>query len=179
VHVANNPVQQTFSNATTYSGMVVGDSTIFFLDIPLYYPNPLAGNATFAPYSPQPFYQAGEFFKFIVPSRDLERKHKNKVDSVVISWTRTSPWLPWMKLGSKAGYLFYSSQGARVDAYADWPKVARDQINSRVPIYRTAPTCVLNAASVSSWTYFKTYFSQYLAGAQFPIPDTQQVYPCK
>jgi hypothetical protein len=135
------------------------------------------GNASYAPYSPQPFYQAGEFFKFIVPTKDLGKK--NKVSSLVISWTRTSPWLPWMKLGNKAGYLFYSSQGARVDKFKDLPELIQSQVEERVPIYRHAPPCMLAASSVSSWTYFRQYFAEYLSGAQFPIPATQERYNCQ
>ena len=83
-----------------------------------------------------------------------------------------------MKLGSKAGYLFYSSQGARVDSYYELPELIQEQIRTRVPLYRHAPSCMLAAPSVSSWTYFKQYFAEYLAGATFPIPATTEKSPC-
>jgi hypothetical protein len=37
--------------------MVAGGSTIVTLDIPLFYPNPLANDPTFKDYSPQTMYQ--------------------------------------------------------------------------------------------------------------------------
>ena len=40
-------------------------------DVTLYYPNPLASNETFAPYSPQKWYEGGEFFKFMAERADV------------------------------------------------------------------------------------------------------------
>lgn len=178
VHVANDPVQQNYPNTSTFQGQVNDDSTIFPLDIPLFYPNPLYGNASYVPYSPQRWYQAGEFFKFIVPTKDLKKKHKDTIDDVLVSWTRTGPWLPWMKQGEAHGYLLYSSQGAKIPSLDQLPWVMQEEIENRVQVYQSAPTCVLNASSVSSWTYFKKYFDAYIAGAEFPIPSSSNTSPC-
>ena len=66
MHVANSPVQggagaSTDSMPATLlaGGTILAQSS----DINLYYPNPLASNRTFAPYSPQTWYEGGEFFK--------------------------------------------------------------------------------------------------------------------
>ena len=49
-----------FMSATLLAGgTILAQSS----DINLYYPNPLASNRTFAPYSPQTWYEGGEFFK--------------------------------------------------------------------------------------------------------------------
>ncbi|OKH42164.1 hypothetical protein FACHB389_01910 [Nostoc calcicola FACHB-389] len=55
----------------------------------------------------------------------------------------------------------------------------QQEIRSRVPVYRTAPTCYLAASSKTSWTYFREYFDNYLAGDRFPISETKSNQPCQ
>ncbi len=72
-------------------------NTLLPLDIPLYYPNALSFDPRMAPYSPQPFYQAGEWFKFISRTGEVRFPLTKTVTSTLVSWTRNGPWLPWMK----------------------------------------------------------------------------------
>eukprot|EP01102_Stenamoeba_stenopodia_P006465 TRINITY_DN1772_c0_g1_i1.p1 TRINITY_DN1772_c0_g1~~TRINITY_DN1772_c0_g1_i1.p1 ORF type:complete len:409 (+),score=64.78 TRINITY_DN1772_c0_g1_i1:223-1449(+) len=172
MHVDNDPVLQTYNPGTTYPVNVEGGQTTLPLDIPLMYPNPLYFNPATKPYSPLANYQAGEFFKFIAPTSDVF-SDRDSVSSVIVSWTRIGPWLPWMNMGNFSGFLSYSSHGSRV---ADWtylPEQVRQDVANRVQRYQKAPTCVPAATvkSVTSWTFFNTYFNQYLAGTQFPLAD--------
>jgi hypothetical protein len=72
-------------------------NTLLPLDVPLYYPNALSFDPRMAPYSPQPFYQAGEWFKFISSTGEVRFPLTKTVTSALVSWTRNGPWLPWMK----------------------------------------------------------------------------------
>jgi hypothetical protein len=178
MHVANSPVQQVFTYAVNAT-QVNKQHTVLPLDINLLYPNSLSRNATYAPYSPQPMYQAGEFFKFIAPTKDVNNKKKKTVSELEFSWTRYSPFLPFMKMGNQQGYLLFSAQGAKVSSINELPDVLLNEIKQRVPIYKNAPPCILNTSSETSWTYFAKYFTQYLAGEEFPIPISTDNTPCK
>eukprot|EP00026_Physarum_polycephalum_P014306 Phypoly_transcript_14804.p1 GENE.Phypoly_transcript_14804~~Phypoly_transcript_14804.p1 ORF type:complete len:270 (+),score=33.15 Phypoly_transcript_14804:31-840(+) len=135
VHVANDPVLSTFGNTTTYPMQVLGLNTLLPLDIPLYYPNSLSYNATYAPYSPQPYYQAGEFFKFVVPTLEVEINLPffDTTSYSIVSWTRTGPWLPWMKQGNAPGYLMYTSHGSKVNSWRDLPPTIVSELEHRIP----------------------------------------------
>ena len=178
MHVANTPVQQVFASAVNLT-VVNKDQGVLALDINLLYPNSLARNVTYAPYSPQALYKAGEFFKFIAPMKDITKNNLKQVSELEFSWTRYSPYLPFMKMGNRPGMLFFSAQGAKVKDFNELPAVLKNEINNRVPVYKNAPPCILNSSSESSWTYFAKYFDQYLAGAEFPIPQASDSTPCK
>lgn len=169
MHVDNDPVLQQYPISSTAPFLVMGDETVMFVDVPLQYPNPLGNNPTYADYSPQAMYQAGEFFKFVSPTADVFNSSLDTVSSSFVSWTRTGPWLPWMAMGNISGYLMYSSQGNRVANYSAFPDQVRNDLVNRVPQYLAAPACVPNTTSVTSWTFFRNNFQSYLNGVQFPL----------
>lgn len=166
VHVDNDPVLQQFPFGTAYPVVTLSESTILPLDIPLFYPNALSFNPAMAPYSPQPNYQAGEFFKFISPTGEVF-SDVDTVSTSLVSWTRVGPWLPWMKMGTAPGYLLYTSHGAKIPSWADLPQSLKNDF-ARIPWYKSAPTCVPDTKSVTSWSFFGANLAGYLSGQQFP-----------
>lgn len=172
VHVANNPVQGHFKGS--FPAKVDGDITTFVFDLFPNYPNPLAEDAKFIDYIPNPTYQAAELFKLIVPTEDLLNPETTSVSKLILSWDRIGPWLPWMKMGNRAGHLIYSASGLKVNGFADLPKLLQDEINNRVPLYKNAPQALLDKEDLTSWTYFKKHFEAYLAGDTFPVPEPEQ-----
>ena len=178
VHVANNPVQNNLGQGR-FPAFAAGRNLIVPLDLPLTYPNVLASDAKFQDYSPEPLYQAGEFFKFVVPEARVEQPNVATVLNVSGTWNRIGPWLPWMKMKGKPGQLVYSASIRKLQRFEELSPLLQQEITSRVPVYRTAPTCYLAASSETSWIYFREHFDNYLAGDRFPISETQSNQPCQ
>ena len=175
VHVANNPVQNSLEGE--YPVFVDGNNVTFSLDIPLTYPNVLA-DPKFQDYSPEPLYQAGEFFKFTVPVSEVTNSSTTTVPLVASTWTRLGPWLPWMKMKGKPGQLVYSANVRKFQDFEELSPLLRQVIQSRLPMYQEAPRCFLATSNETSWTYFRKHFEEYLEGAQFPVAE-QSDPPCK
>lgn len=172
MHVANNPVQGYFKGH--FPAKVDGDITTFMFDLFPTYPNPLAEDAKFSDYSPNPTYQAAELFKLTVPTIDLLNSESNSVSKLFLSWDRIGPWLPWMKMGNRAGHLIYSASGLKVNGFTGLPQLLQDEINTRIPLYKNAPKSSLEQEDMTSWIYFKQHFENYLAGDIFPIPAPEE-----
>ena len=166
VHVANDPVNTEMSSVPIQS--LSETDAVIVSDIPLFYPNPLHGNASFDEYGGYlPYYEAGEFFKFYFKKADLESE--NAVENVPISWNRVGPWLPWMKMGSVEGGVLYSCTGAKAAGLSTLPDWLVNDVKTRLPLYLHAPT-VSEEPNETSQTYFIENFDEYLAGAVFPLP---------
>ena len=173
MHVANNPVQGLFKGK--FPAQVQGDSTTFVFDIFPTYPNPLAEDPQFAEYSPYPTYQAAELFKLTVPTADLLNLELSSVSQLKLSWDRIGQWLPWMKMGDRPGQLIYSAFGNKASGITELPQLLQDEINTRVPLYRQAPTRYLDGEDMTSWLYFQKHFQSYLTGEVFPLPVAEEV----
>lgn len=156
----------------------VGDQySVLSLDIPLFYPNPLANNDTYAPYAPSKMYQAGEFFKFVYEANDLENAPPSIPTS--FTWNRLSQWLPWMKMGDALGQLVFTGQGSKINGFKEIPPVILYTIGQRSPLYLHAPKCMLDTPDMTSWLYFAKYFDLYLRGEVFPIYEETEHHPCR
>lgn len=169
VHVANNPVQGHFKGK--FPARVDRDSATFVFDLFITYPNPLASDPKFADYSPNPTYQAAELFKLTVPAEDLSNPEILSVSKLQLSWDRIGPWVPWMKMGDRPGHLIYSAYGGKVNGFNDLPQLLKDEMNTRVPLYKNAPKSYLEGEDMTSWVYFQKNFDAYLAGETFPLPQ--------
>jgi Protein of unknown function (DUF1838) len=178
MHVANNPVQSIVRNGE-YPVSIDRGTVTFSLDIPITYPNVLASDPKFLDYSADRFYQAGEFFKFTVPLATIVNPSVVTASDVSGSWNRIGPWLPWMKMKGKPGQLVYSSTLQKRLNFDDLAPVLKQEINSRLPLYREAPACFLAAKNETSWSYFQKHFDAYLQGVQFPIAETDSNLPCQ
>ncbi|NJM72568.1 MAG: DUF1838 domain-containing protein [Scytonema sp. RU_4_4] len=172
IHVANSPVQGHFKGK--FPAPVEGDKTTFVFDIFPTYPNPLGENPKFAEYSPHTTYQAAELFKLTVPTADLLNSELLSVTELKLSWDRIGQWLPWMKMGTRLGHLIYSAYGSKVNRFSELPQLLQDEINTRVPLYKNAPTSFLDVEDMTSWLYFQQHFDAYLAGETFPLPEGEE-----
>ena len=167
IHVANNPVQGYFKGK--FPAQVEGDTTTFVFDIFPTYPNPLAGNAKFAEYSPQETYQAAELFKLSVPTSELLNPELSSVTQLKLSWDRIGQWVPWMKMGNNPGQMIYSAYGSKVKGLSALPQLLQDEINHQVPLYKNAPKSFKEGEDMTSWLYFEKNFDAYLAVKRFPL----------
>ncbi|PSB07650.1 hypothetical protein C7B76_27680 [filamentous cyanobacterium CCP2] len=173
MHVANNPVQGHFKDK--FPAQVNEDKTTFVFDIFSTYPNPLATEPKFAEYSPNSTYQSVELFKITVPTEELFNPEILSVSQLQLYWDRIGPWLPWMKMGDRPGQLIYSAYGGKVNHFTELPQLLKDEINTRVPLYKNAPKSYLDVEDVTSWLYFQKHFDAYLAGETFPLPQSEEI----
>lgn len=171
MHIANNFVARHFRGE--FPAEVEEGNATFLLDIFPTYPNPLANNPQFSPYSPNPVYQAAELFKFTVPVADLLDADKPSVSWLLLAWDRVSPWLPWMKMGPEAGSLVYSACGRKVSDFSELPSWLQTELETRLPIYKSPPDLDLERPDMTSWLYFQNHFEAYLRGDRFPLPEFQ------
>lgn len=181
IHVANDPVQSSFSakDFSLDAYLTNNNQIVIPSDVNLFYPNPLYENETLRFYSKEKYYEAGEFFKFYTSLEQITNERLTQVNSTDISWTRISPVLPWMNMSSLDAKLIFSAEGTKINSLNELDPVLFNEIENRISIYKNAPSCQLNTTSETSWTYFKKYFQEYLSNEiEFPIPKSQEDIPC-
>jgi hypothetical protein len=157
-HVANDPVNSRPTYAYGEDGkpyklkMVrMGDWLMMPLEVPLFYKNPLAGEY-------QDFvgnhYHAMEIFDFVMPAKEALNPRSREINGTV-SWVRLSDWLPWMKMGGRAGGMVHNAVGTKVKSFDELPKVLKDEIALNYPTYNTPPPLDDQRPNATSWTEFK------------------------
>lgn len=157
LHIANDPVNGTFwskaKDGTPFQwrGTTVGDQWFMTQTIPLFYKNPLAG-----PYEAEVggTYHATEMFNFMGDLDDLTDP-KNKTAKVKVGWVRLSDWLPWMKMGSREGMLYFHTAGRKVESWDDVSATMRAEVAKNYPTYRLPPPLDDKRPNETSWTYYK------------------------
>ncbi|KAL0076660.1 hypothetical protein J3Q64DRAFT_1876560 [Phycomyces blakesleeanus] len=177
VHIANNPVQMALPWAIKLEPKhnFLGTSTTFTTEIPLFYPNPLSTkDKKFNPYDSRNMYQAGEFFTFTCPTKEL---NETTIDDVQVNWTRISLFPPFMKMGTSEGYLIYHCTGSKLphgSTYKDLGPLLVEEIEKKMNAYSHSPAAYdPMIKSVSSWTYFKDNFETYKNDQEieWPLPN--------
>jgi hypothetical protein len=157
LHVINDPVNLAFPPADktpphrALPFVVRGEDVFLQLDVPLAYPNPIQPDA-FPAESTGPTYFASEHFMYFAKTRDVA---DSKLTSVPITyaWLRQGPWLPWMKMGTRPGYVLYSGQGKKVAATQLDP-VVREYTEKHHPAFMKAPA-EWSQPNETSWTYYR------------------------
>lgn len=160
LQVINDPVNSKFG-PTAAPGQpmlpwnVRGDDVFLKMDIPLAYPNALQP-ADYPEESTGPMYIASEHFLFFMKTRDLL---DDTLTSIPLSyaWTRTGPWLPWMKMGTRPGYLLYSGQGKKLKNADELDPMVRDTTMKLHPDFMAAPK-TFTTPNETSWSYYRKQF---------------------
>jgi hypothetical protein len=134
------------------SYMEVGDDIMFYREIPLRYPNPLPP-AEFPLHSTGDFYEAMELFNHFVRRSDLENPALTSAPSTV-SWSRVGPWLPWMEMGNRPGWLVYHGRGVKLGDVEALPPPILEFIRREHPKYLSAPEA-WSEPSETSWTFYR------------------------
>ncbi len=159
-HIANDPVNgrgPTFAKGPTgpYKFKMQEKEGYFMQtnEVPLFYSNPLAGD--YQDYVGGT-YHAMEVFNTIVSKDELLNASKDKADDVIIAWTRISKFLPWMKMGDKAGWLIFTGTGKKLRGGTDaLPDAMKAEMKANYPDYFHAPSVDDDRPNETSWTYFK------------------------
>jgi hypothetical protein len=154
VPIQNDPVNRRFLAASpTFKVMQSGADVMFYREVPLRYPNPLDPK-NYPEYSSGEFYEAIEMFNTFVRRSDLDDPRQTSLPATG-SWTRVGPWLPWMEMGSRPGYLLYHSRSLKpVDGLAGVPAALRERVARDAPRYLEAPAA-FSSPDETSWTFFK------------------------
>jgi len=78
--------------------------------------------------------------------RDLGRR---------IGWMRASKWLPWMKMGDRAGFVYYHTAGGRVDSVEDLPEPFKTEMKTTFKMWLSAPPLDDTRPNMTSWDQFR------------------------
>ncbi len=156
VHVWNDPANQRWLKNGPRGEFNVpvtdlGDQVCFTIEIPLSYPSPLPV-AEFPESSADDTYRALELFQFYAPADALTTTEPSVPHT--LSWMRQSPWLPWMRMGQRAGGLTFHCRGRKLESYQDVPERTRAYIAEHQPQFAEAPQ-EWSEPNESSWTYFR------------------------
>jgi hypothetical protein len=156
VPIANDPFNHTITeyrpSPPTYGGLNaarppkvplqldfrrVNNRLNLFSHINLFYPSALQP-AKWPRESGSPFAQVTETFLYQIDWRDMQNARKTSVEYAG-TWSRTTPWLPWMLMGPTPGHCQYS---CFMGAYDDINMIDRkvlDYAEKKFPKYLTAP----------------------------------------
>ncbi|WP_298334931.1 DUF1838 family protein [uncultured Erythrobacter sp.] len=126
-------------------------------EVPLFYPNPLAGEY-------QQFvgnmYHAVEIFDFAALKSDLYDS-STPTAYPMISWVRISPWAPWMEMGGRPGQMVFNAMGQKLPGgFEELPDVLKNEIRENYPIYEQAPPKDDTRRNETTWTKFKLLTDQ-------------------
>ena len=99
-------------------------------------------------------YAVMEMSTTIIPAAEWLDTTKPGPVRVASVWTRTSQWLPWMKMGGRDGTTILTSLWV-TGVIDDVPEPARSAIKQRYPAYATAPPLDDQRPSVFSWLGMK------------------------
>ena len=165
MQIHNDPVNGRPNFATNRDGSPLRLSTLreagpyVFMpyEVPLFYPNPLAGDY-------QKFtgnmYHAMEIFDFAALKSDLYDGSKPTAYPM-ISWVRISPWAPWMEMGGRPGQMVFNAMGRKLPGgFEELPAVLKDEIRENYPIYEQAPPKDDARSNETTWTKFKLLTDQ-------------------
>ncbi|MER7759589.1 DUF1838 family protein [Streptomyces sp. NPDC097619] len=149
-HVWNDPVNQHWRPfPVPYT--LLGDQVCFSLEIPLAYPSPLPV-AQYPENSADDTYRALEMFQFFAPAEVFDTTAPGV--PATMSWTRMSPWLPWMARGQRPGGLVFQCRGRKLEGYGELPERIRAHVAAHRPEYAAAPE-EWSAPNESTWTAFR------------------------
>ncbi len=159
VHIFNDPVNSRFPifangpRGPFRLGATFKDGRGWMsFEVPLFYPNPLAGD--YQDYIGGT-YQAIEMFNFFFDEAALLDPEVDGLPNAHVSWARVSKWLPWMKMGDRAGQMIYNGAGKRLDSWDELPEVLKQELLAGHAEYREPPPLDDARPNETSWTYFK------------------------
>lgn len=170
VHVRNDPANQKW-RPFPVPVTELGGQICFSLEIPLAYPWPLPVEE-YPAHSADDSYRALELFQFFAPATALSTDAPSV--PATMSWTRMSPWMPWMEQGQRPGGLTFHCRGRTPGSYAEVPERTRSYIAAQQPEFARSPD-KWTEPNETSWTYFRKLFPPHTApgGAVAPAPRTR------
>ena len=172
VHVANDPFNYTISEwlilapkdfpkdgskpeprkfPLLFPWRRVGDKLVLNTDMHLYYPNALQPDK-WPRESGGKMARVSEMMRYWVDVADVENPELTTVPSVG-TWTRITPWLPWMLMGQGPGHCLYLGLMAGSSSWDIVPEHVRAFAEERYPHMLSAPMKD-EGESISSLEYY-------------------------
>jgi len=159
VQVANDPAK---ARGPTYpigregkpqkwTGTIEGNHWWTTDTVPLFYDNPLQDG--YQDYVGGK-YHAVEMFNSFGDVDDLVSP-KTATAQVRIGWVRISGWLPWMKMGDRAGEVYFHAAGEKLPSWDALPESLKEEIHRNYPAWTAPPPIDDTRPNETSWTFFK------------------------
>ena len=158
IHIANDPVNFPPMHANGPKGPykfpgIIKDGHVFLsFEVPLFYRNPLGGDFQ-ANVGGQ--YHANEMFSFFARKEDLLDGSRPCSADIDLAWFRSCQWMPWMKMGDRAGILLWNGYGKKLESFHDLSPLVKDAIEKVYPEFKEPPALDNDLPNETSWTYFK------------------------
>ena len=157
LHVANDPVNFTATTIgrdgkpATFRGDIMGDRWWQTMEVPLWYPNPLASE-----YQKEigGTYHATEMFNFLGDVESLLSKDTTTAQ-VQVGWARMSDWLPWMMMNGRDGVIYMHTAGRKLDSWDDLSDTMKAEIEEHYPEYVGPPPSDDPRRNETSWIYYQ------------------------
>ena len=156
VTIANDPfnskIEEFFPAPPSYGGLnkdvpprrpflldwkVRGDELSHFRYINLFYPSGLQPDK-WPRESPGKMSQVTEMFLYLISLADMQDAKKSSV-TYTGSWSRITPWLPWMLMGQAPGHCNYQCQMGVTDSLDDIDPKVLEHVRKKNPSYLSAP----------------------------------------
>lgn len=140
---------------------VKGNTLLLSTDIHLYYPNALQPDK-WPRESSGAMVQVSELYRYYIRVEDMKNPKMTQVPCAGC-WSRITPWLPWMLMGTRPGHAFYMVDFTGADTPADMSKELRAYLDSTPERakFLTAPDSDYGPSLSSLENYAKT---------QTPVP---------
>jgi hypothetical protein len=114
------------------------DTVILQNDIHLYYPSAMQP-AKWPMESPGVFSRVSELFIYVIKIKDIENPRLTALPQVG-SWSRITPWLPWMEMGGARGNINYFNTFGTLSGLDALPKDLVEAAREISPKFLSAPT---------------------------------------
>ena len=171
VHVANDPFNYTISEwlilapedfpgkekqqpikiPLLFPWRIIGDTVVLNTDMHLYYPNALQPDK-WVRESSGPMAQVSEMMRYFVSLDELQNPELTSVHYNG-TWSRITPWLPWMLMGDTPGHCVYVGAMIKSNSIDIIPKHIRQFAEENYPHMLSAPTEDYGP-SISSLEYY-------------------------
>ncbi|MEM7612437.1 MAG: DUF1838 family protein [Pseudomonadota bacterium] len=157
MHVANDPVnfaqyeKGRDGSPARWPGVIEGDLYRQTTTVPLFYPNPLAGEFQ---KEIGGVYHATEMFNFFGDASDLLDADQD-IAYPHVGWVRISGWLPWMNMGGREGGIYVHAAGRKLDSWNDLSERMKGEIRNHYPDYVAPPPLDDARKNETSWMYYK------------------------
>ena len=102
-------------------------------------------------------YQVMETSTMTISKADTMAYEPGDYIPYVATWTRLSPWLPWMKMGGRDGMIILISQGRSALSFDDLPQPLRGAIENDYPIMKRVPEFDDERPFTTSWDSMKQW----------------------
>ena len=174
VDVANDPfnyiISEYFPDPPSYGGLnaakppqrllrlnwgVINDDTLTLdSDIHLYYKNAL-DPAVWPRESAGPKVRVSEMFRYFIRRQDAENPALTHLPHNGV-WSRVTPWLPWMLMGTAPGHILYMGRFASIKTPEQAPPAVLARVRERYSKYLVAPDTWVEPSLSSIENYART-----------------------